>query len=171
MEKVGTQITLVFEHNFNPEQNPGILLQHFYQIQCKAQLRLGMFDEAKQSLQSGLCLFEDQLQFGEVDALELYVIIGDLTDCLLCQGEPNDAISILEQYFKTVEVHRNLKNRELCLSSIHYSLMECYIVKGELTTAIEYETYSYEYLEMGIRVFDEKQRERETQRWAEDFQR
>ena len=155
LEKVEANIALVFDQNIHPEQNPGILLHQFYQIQGATQLRLGMFDEAKESLQSALCLFEDQLQFDEVDALKLYDIIGDLTDCFLCKGEPNDAIKMLEQYFKTVKVHRNLKNRrESCLSCIHYSLMECYTMEGDLQTAIE-------HLEMGIQVLDEDPADRD----------
>jgi len=171
LEKVEIEIALVSEHKFLPEQNPGILLHQFCQIKGETQLRLGMFDEAKESLETALCLIEDQLQFQQDHSDKVTVTISmvrttyNLSECFICQGQPDDAILVLQKYLPDDEVMRILKGNKVDIAYLHFNLMDCYTVKGELATAIQ-------HYEMGIQVLDGNplQRDREPKRWAKDNQ-
>lgn len=59
-----------------------------------------------------------------------------MVHCLICKGEENEVIPVLEMYLK--QAMNTKLNRCFVLSSLHKALMECYYVSGDLTKAIEH---------------------------------
>jgi len=63
-------------------------------------------------------------------------LIGDLVDCLICRGEEDEIIPVLETYLKQVETNKLHHGFVLC--SLHRILTDCYTVSGDLSKAIEH---------------------------------
>ena len=75
------------------------------------------------------------------------LILIHRTECLLCKGEPDEAILMLETYLPQVKKKIVLMNRKHFLSALHNCLMHCYQMKGDLSTAIQYAKYDAELLD------------------------